>query len=153
MNTVFMKSGELMMTKDQINIKDSRYHILSEISENNNVTQRELSKNLRLSLGSINLIINKMIHEGLIKIEHVSQKQVLYMLTPKGFLEKANKTVQYLKVHYKAISETKETIKKVLTEQCKEHDAIYVLSEDMEMSAIIGLAVNEYTAKNKEQTF
>jgi DNA-binding MarR family transcriptional regulator len=137
------------MTEQPKVVTDSTYNILSEISENENVTQRELSKKLELSLGSVNLLINRMIREGLIKMEHVSQKQVLYMLTPKGISEKAHKTVQYLKVHYKAIYETKEKIKDVLSGQAGEHDAVYILSKDMEMAAIIELAVNEYVNKNK----
>ena len=61
---------------------DNEYIIMSEVSENENVSQRELSRKLGVSVSTVNVLINKMIREGLIKMTLVSQKQVLYMLTP-----------------------------------------------------------------------
>ena len=67
---------------------DNELKLMSEISENENITQRELSKKLNLSLGSVNILIKKMIKEGLIKMNQVSTRQVFYMLTPAGIMEK-----------------------------------------------------------------
>ncbi len=101
----------IIMAQNKSVFSDNEYSILSEIEKNEHVTQRELSNKLGLSLGSVNVLINKMIKEGLIKMEQISQKQVFYMLTPVGMLAKAKKTVRYLKIHYRAIFETKEKIK------------------------------------------
>lgn len=122
---------------------DNEYTIMSEIMENNNITQRQLSKKLGVSVSTVNALINKMIKEGLIKMSQVSKNQVFYMLTPVGMMEKAKKTVRYLKVHYRAIYETKEKIKAVLDELDKEHDVIFVLINDDEMGEMIGIAVEE----------
>lgn len=81
--------------------------MLSKISKNDKVTQRELPKDLGLSVSTVNLLMKKMIKEGLIKMNQVSSKQVLYMLTPMGIGNKALKTVSYLKGHYQAINENK----------------------------------------------
>lgn len=129
---------------------DNKYTIMLEIAENENVTQRELSRKLGVSVSTVNMLINKMIKEGLIKMNQVSQKQVLYMLTPVGMVEKAKKTVRYLKIHYRAIYSTKEIIKSVLSELDKEHDAIFVLISNDEMGEIIGLAVAEFQSHQKE---
>lgn len=131
---------------------DNEFIVMSEISDNESVSQRELSRKLGLSLGSINVLINKMIKEGLIKMEQVSQKQVFYMLTPVGMMEKAKKTVSYLKAHYKAIYETKEKIKSVLVEISLEYDDIFfVLKSDDEMGEVIGVAVSEYLSEHKSE--
>lgn len=126
---------------------DNEFLIMSEVSENKNISQRELSKKLGVSVSTVNLLMNKMIREGLIKMTQVSQKQVLYMLTPVGMMEKAKKTVRYLKGHYRAIYETKEKIKAYLDKLNTEHDTIYVLMNNDEMSEILALAVNEYKSK------
>lgn len=123
---------------------DNEYTIMSEIIENENVTQRELSRKLGVSVSTVNVLINKMIKEGLLKMTQVSQKQVFYMLTPVGMMEKAKKTLSYLKAHYRAIYEMKEKIKSVLGELAQEHDAINILIGDDEMGEIIGIAVNEF---------
>ena len=134
-------------------IFDNEYVIMSEVADNETVTQRELSKKLGISVSTVNVLMNKMIREGLIKMTQVSQKQVLYMLTPVGMMEKAKKTVGYLKAHYRAIYETKEKIKSVLDELCREHDVIYVLMGNDEMSEILAIAVDEYKNKHKNQIY
>jgi DNA-binding MarR family transcriptional regulator len=140
---LFLKE-EIRLTENKSIFSDNEYTIMTEIVENENVTQRELSKKLGISVSTVNVLINKMIREGHIKMTQVSQKQVFYMLTPIGMMEKAKKTVQYLKIHYRVIYETKEKIKSVLGELVKEHDAIFVLISDDEVGEIIGIALDEF---------
>src|SRR6056297_2501700 len=123
---------------------DNELKLMSEISENENITQRELSKKLNVSLGSVNILIKKMIKEGLIKMNQVSKRQVLYMITPAGIMEKTKKTSKYIKVHYNAINETKEKIKRTLKEINKEYDTIYVLKSKSEINQVLKAAVDEY---------
>lgn len=139
------------MSDRDILVLDNEYIIMSEVSENESVTQRELSRKLGVSVSTVNVLINKMIREGLIKMTQVSQKQVLYMLTPVGMMEKAQKTVRYLKGHYRAIYETKEKIKSVLEELSLNYDAIYILMGNDEMSEILTIAVEEHKVKGKSQ--
>ena len=102
------------MAESKSIFSDNEYTIMSEIVDNENVSQRELSRKLGVSVSTVNALMNKMIKEGLIKMTQVSQKQVFYMLTPVGMVEKAKKTVSYLKVHYRAIYQTKEKSRKIL---------------------------------------
>lgn len=147
----FLKE-EIRLTDNKSIFSDNEYTIMTEIVENENVTQRELSKKLGISVSTVNVLINKMIREGHVKMTQVSQKQVFYMLTPVGMMEKAKKTVQYLKVHYRAIYETKEKIKNVLEELAIEHDVIFVLTSDDEVGEIIGIALDEFdTSHSKTQ--
>lgn len=123
---------------------------MSEIAENENVTQRELSKKLGVSLSTVNVLINKMIREGLIKMTQVSQKQVLYMLTPVGMVEKARKTVSYLKIHYRAIYEMREKIKNIFIDLSREYDVIMVIISDDEIGEVIQATINEFKISHKE---
>jgi|GEM_PF-674715 len=134
---------------DKTVFSDNEYTILSEIDENRNITQRELSKALGVSVSTVNVLMNKMMREGLVKMTQVSQRQVLYMLTPTGMMEKAKKTVSYLKAHYRAIYETTERIKEILADLATKHDVIYVLTQDDEMGEIMKAAVRAYLDKHK----
>ncbi|MGV8148993.1 MAG: winged helix-turn-helix transcriptional regulator [Alkaliphilus sp.] len=129
----------------------NEYFIMTEILDDENVSQRKLSKKLGLGLGTVNVLVNKMIKEGLIKMEQVSQKQVVYMLTPAGMMEKTKKTISYIKSHYRAIHENKEKIKTILGELNLKHENIYILKPDDEMGNLIEVAAAEYKAENKEQ--
>lgn len=127
---------------------DKEYIIMSEIEGNDTLTQRELSNKLGVSVSTVNVLINKMIKEGLIKINQVSKRQVLYMLTPQGILEKTKKTAQYLKSHYRAIYETKEKIKSVLTMLSQKHDVIFILMPKDEMGEIVRMAIGEFIERD-----
>jgi len=141
---------EIKLADSKSIFSDNEYTIMSEIVENENVTQRELSKKLGISVSTVNVLVNKMIKEGLIKMTQVSQKQVFYMLTPIGMMEKAKKTVSYLKGHYRAIFETKEKIKTIFQALDQEHDAIFVLLGEDEMAEIMGIAVTEFNSKQNQ---
>lgn len=139
------------MTDSKSIFSDNEYTIMSEIVDNENVTQRELSKKLGISVSTVNALMKKMIKEGLIKMTQVSQKQVFYMLTPVGMMEKANKTVSYLKAHYRAIYQTKEKIKDVFEELENKHDAIFVLmNDDDEMGEMFRIALDEFGTNHRK---
>lgn len=138
------------LTGNKSKFIDNEYTIMSEIVENENVTQRQLSKKLGISVSTVNVLMNKMIREGLIKMTQVSQKQVLYMLTPAGMIEKANKTVSYLKAHYRAIYEMKEKIKLAFEKLLQVHDAVFIFVCDDGISEILYKAVKEFQSSHTE---
>ncbi|MFV0440458.1 MAG: winged helix-turn-helix transcriptional regulator [Lachnospirales bacterium] len=141
------------MTKKDSFFSDNEYTIMTEISGNEHVTQRELSKKLGVSVSTINLLINKMIKEGLVKMTQVSQKQVLYMLTPVGIIEKTKKTERYIKYHYRVIYETKKKINDILIQLSKSFDNIYVLKNDEVFSEIIDVVIDELKSNKLDSNF
>lgn len=116
---------------------DSEYIILDEIKKNERVTQRELSAKTRLSLGSVNILLNKMAREGLIKLKHIPMNRVVYMLTPKGIAEKAKKTYEYINLHYRYINETSEKVRNIMTDLVSEKETLYIWCHDDEFSLLI----------------
>lgn len=138
------------MSEKESLLLDNEYIIMTEVSENVKITQRDLSKKLGVSVSTVNILINKMIREGLIKMTQVSQKQVLYMLTPVGIMEKTQKTVRYLKAHYRAFYETKEKIKSIINVLNQDYDIIYVLICSDEMSEMLTIAAHEYKSKHSK---
>lgn len=146
-----MNEEEAELADNESLLLDNEYFIISEVAENENITQRELSKKMGISVSTVNVLMNKMIREGLIKMTQVSQRQVLYMLTPVGMMEKAKKTVKYLKAHYRVIFDTKEKIKTVMNNLHQVNDVIYVLMCNDEISEILTIAVYEYTSKHGEK--
>jgi len=128
---------------EQEKIMDKEYIILESIDNNSAITQRELSKKLGISLGAINILINKMVREGLIKIEKVSTNTILYMLTPKGFMEKVNKTYKYIKIHYKYIAETKDKIKQQLLRVLENEEKIIIVLGQDETGELVKTAIKE----------
>jgi EPS-associated MarR family transcriptional regulator len=91
-----------MVMQRKINSEDEEsLMVLREIDINPELTQRELSTRLGLSLGKINFLVKAMIEKGLIKAENFknssNKSAYLYLLTPIGIEEKTKKTYQFLK--------------------------------------------------------
>lgn len=90
---------------------EKELRILEAIAEKPTYSQREISKSSGLSLGTVNLVLEKLIRDGIVKIERIPAHRVMYMLTPKGFQEKLNKTKTYLELYYKIFDREKERVK------------------------------------------
>jgi EPS-associated MarR family transcriptional regulator len=74
--------------------------LLEHIEANPQATQRELVDKLDVSLGKVNFIINSLAQRGLIKLERfktsTKKRAYLYILTPKGIVQKAVITKNFL---------------------------------------------------------
>ena len=75
--------------------------IFREIYKSPQMTQRELSSRLGISLGKINFLINALIERGFVKVENFrkssSKSAYLYYLTPMGIEKKARTTQLFLR--------------------------------------------------------
>ncbi len=75
--------------------------ILREIGTNPQLSQRELSSRLGLSLGKINFLLKALIARGLVKAENFknssNKRAYLYLLTPMGIEARAKTTYRFLK--------------------------------------------------------
>jgi len=78
-----------------------RYRILKLLEKNPTASQREIARELGVSLGRVNYCLQALIEKGLIKVnnfrQNESKRAYLYYLTPKGVQEKTKVTVRFLK--------------------------------------------------------
>ena len=91
-----------MVIQNKMNFgSEETLKVLREMSTTPQLTQRELSSRLGLSLGKINFLIKAMIERGLIKAESFknsnNKSAYLYVLTPMGIEEKIRTTYWFLK--------------------------------------------------------
>ncbi len=74
--------------------------IFREIDRSPEMTQRELSSRLGISLGKVNFLVNALIGKGFVKVENSrksSKSAYLYYLTPTGMEEKTRTTYRFLR--------------------------------------------------------
>ncbi len=75
--------------------------VLREIEGNPKITQRELAKQLGVSLGKVNYCLKALIDRGWVKATNFKNSHnkmaYAYLLTPNGLEEKAKITVRFLK--------------------------------------------------------
>ena len=84
-----------------MNQKDIRLDLLRKLESNPEYTQRELSKEMGVSLGKVNYCIKKLTEKGWIKLTNFKQNPnkvgYAYFLTPRGIEEKTKLTFSFLK--------------------------------------------------------
>tara|TARA_B100000242_G_C42953288_1_gene442060 strand:+ start:366 stop:968 length:603 start_codon:yes stop_codon:yes gene_type:complete len=71
--------------------------LFNQIEKNKNHTQRSISKELNIALGLSNALIKKFINKGFLKLSQAPMRRYFYYITPKGLVEKAKLTTQFLK--------------------------------------------------------
>jgi len=82
---------------------DNEYAILEYLHRDALTTQRKIAARTGLSLGTVNLLIKKMVHKGLIKVERLNARTMCYILTPRGLKEKTRLTYNYVRRSYRQI--------------------------------------------------
>ena len=96
--------------------KKEEFDILRKIQKNPGANQRKLAKELGFSLGKLNYCLKALKNKGLIKINNFENNpnkiNYIYLLTPKGILEKAKLTINFMKRTMDEYEELKAELKK-----------------------------------------
>jgi EPS-associated MarR family transcriptional regulator len=100
--------------------KRSQYKILRFLEKDPNYTQRQLSNDLDISLGSVNYCLKGLVEKGFVKIDNFRKSknkvQYSYFLTPKGVEEKVKLTIEFIKIKTQEYEQLKKEIKNLKTE-------------------------------------
>lgn len=77
-----------------------RAKILKKLQEDPQISQRDLARELGISLGRANYCLRALMEKGLIKANNFknnrNKKAYMYYLTPQGMTEKARATARFL---------------------------------------------------------
>ena len=80
--------------------QDLEYRALKILEQQPDLTQRELSEALGVSLGKTNYLVKSLIDVGWVKLDNFQRSNskwgYAYLLTPKGMVEKAAITTRFL---------------------------------------------------------
>ena len=113
----------------QSRTKEEVLYLIKEIDESPDITQRDLSRKLGISLGKTNYMLKELIMKGIVRIHSFSThdkklKKISYILTQKGLSEQLRLTYYYLKLkekEYFKLKEEAEMIKGKVGEVKKGH--------------------------------
>ncbi len=90
--------------------------ILDELSNNDSLTQRDLSSRLGIALGLVNSYIKNLVAKGYLTVKSIPPKRYAYYLTPKGFAEKTRLTYHLLQDYTRIYREAKNNLRKLFHE-------------------------------------
>ena len=98
-----------------------RAKILKKLEEDPTISQRDLARELGISLGRANFCLRALMEKGLIKANNFknnrNKKAYMYYLTPRGMAEKARATTRFLErkvAEYEALQREIATLRRDL---------------------------------------
>jgi EPS-associated MarR family transcriptional regulator len=99
---------------------DVDYRILRLLEANPELSQRELSRELGISLGKVNYCLQALIEKGWIKAANFTNSQnkaaYMYLLTPRGIERKASLTISFLQAKIKEYERLRAEIRQMRRE-------------------------------------
>jgi EPS-associated MarR family transcriptional regulator len=100
--------------------QELEYKVLKWLEKNPNITQRQLAKELGVSLGKTHYLISSLIKVGWVKLDNFKRSDnkmgYMYLLTPKGINEKAKITKTFLVRKENEYQQLKHEIEQLKTE-------------------------------------
>ena len=125
-------------------VGEKELKIIEEIAGEKNLTQRQLSQRTQMSLGTVNIILKRLARRGLIKTLNLNPRKVEYLLTPKGFTEKANKSYNYIFKTINLVKAIKEEIAKIVLEEFNHGQKKFIVLGNDDLADIIELALKGF---------
>jgi EPS-associated MarR family transcriptional regulator len=99
---------------------DTHYRVLDLIHKDPNITQRALAQRTGMSLGAMNYCIRALIGKGWVKagnfVGNPDKSVYLYLLTPKGVMQKSKLALDFLKRKKQEYDALKREIERISRE-------------------------------------
>lgn len=140
------------MAKEQQALELSILHYIDAHAE---ATQRQLSEHAGVSLGSVNLVLKKLVKSGWVKISRLQSNSVKYFLTPAGLANKIERTYRYVIRTYDEIERIKGRIVLIANHiaTTTESEGLFFLGKDDELRQIINDLIRSDRFNTKAQLF
>jgi EPS-associated MarR family transcriptional regulator len=96
------------------------YKLMRLLDANPQMSQRDIARELGVSLGKVNYCLQSLIKKGWIKATNFTNSQnkaaYMYLLTPRGIEQKAGLTVQFLQARVREYEALRAEIKQIRRE-------------------------------------
>jgi len=128
--------------------KDIRTLKILEKFDNDVVpSQRDLARDLNISLGLVNSFIKRLVKKGYFKARHVPKNRMRYFLTPKGASEKTRLTYEYIQHSYNFYKEARQKLRDLYTELESQNVSSIVFYGAGDLAEIAYLSLQETNIK------
>jgi len=85
--------------------------ILEKVDNEIVPSQRDLARELNISLGLVNSFLKRLVKKGYFKARHIPKNRMRYYLTPRGASEKTRLTYEYIQYSYNFYKEARQKLR------------------------------------------
>jgi len=125
-------------------VNEKELKVIEEISREAQITQREISRRTKLSLGAVNVIIKRLMKRGMVKTRNLNPRKIEYIITPTGFTEKTQKTYNYVLKTVNLVKLVREEIAKIVLEEYNRGQKKFIVLGSDDLADIIELALKGF---------
>ena len=121
--------------------------LLEAIEADSGHSQRDMARQLNVSLGLVNSFLKRLARKGYFKVSHIPKNRVRYILTPKGAMEKSRLTYEYIAYSISFYREARQRFRslfKVLQKTGVRSVILYGMSE---LAEIAYISVQEFSIR------
>jgi len=129
------------MPKDILNERE--FELVNIVGAKLGSNQRQLSHQMNLSLGMINMLIRRLISKGYIRIKQLDKRKVDYILTPKGFAEKMRKSVKYTMKTLNSITLIKNRMREVIEDLHKNGERSFLIFGQSDLAVLVETTIKD----------
>jgi len=122
-------------------ISEKELQVIEELSRTGHITQREISDKLEISLGMVNIILKRLINKGYVKVRGLNKRRLQYILTPKGFTEKAHKSYRYFIKTVNTLKEMKLKIQALILKEYAKGERRFIILGEGELADIVEISI------------
>lgn len=87
--------------------------ILEKVGDEHGPSQRDLARDLNISLGLVNSFIKRLAHKGYVKAMTIPPSRIRYTITAKGMVEKSRLTYRYIQFSYQYYRQARQKLQKL----------------------------------------
>jgi len=127
-------------------ISEKEFAVINELSVNYQSNQRNIAKKLGISLGLTNLIIKRLIKMGYLKVVQLNCKKIQYIITPRGFAEKAKKSYNYTLKTVQLLKKIREAINDEIVALVRLGKKNFVVVGDNELAGLVESVIQKLTS-------
>ena len=97
-------------------LSDRELTLLEEIEHDPDVTQASLATQLGVAVGTVNLLIKRLISKGYVKVKRAQRRKLRYIITPEGLAFRANLAVHYIETSLHLYRKTRLRVRDLLSQ-------------------------------------
>jgi DNA-binding Lrp family transcriptional regulator len=90
--------------------------LLEAVEQDARVTQRTLATKLGIALGLTNIYLKRLVRKGYIKCVNVQSNRIAYLITPRGIVEKARLTYEFMDYSLHLYADVRKRLRSVFHE-------------------------------------
>lgn len=124
-------------------IDEREFELINIIGGNITLSQRELSHQMNLSLGLVNMLVRRLITKGYIRIKGLNRRKVEYVLTPKGFAEKMHKSVRYTMKTIRSIGTIRSRLKMLISALYMKGERNFCIIGESDLTVLLDYVLRE----------